>query len=159
MVWWSLAAAFVFMFLLVLVRQSVLRMRCAMRSIRACAARLTTRLPLDCGVSQPDDKGAGAPSERKHRTAGGQPAVHLAGRAAMSSCARWMACPSPSVQGETFALLGESGSGKSMTALSIMRLLPDAGRIVGGEHPAGRQRPAGAARNRDAQRAWAAAWR
>jgi peptide/nickel transport system ATP-binding protein len=36
-------------------------------------------------------------------------------------------------QGETFALLGESGSGKSMTALSIMRLLPDAGRIVGGE--------------------------
>ncbi len=27
--------------------------------------------------------------------------------------------------GETFALLGESGSGKSMTALSLMRLLPD----------------------------------
>ena len=36
-------------------------------------------------------------------------------------------------QGETFALLGESGSGKSMTALSIMRLLPDAARIVDGE--------------------------
>jgi peptide/nickel transport system ATP-binding protein len=35
-------------------------------------------------------------------------------------------------RGETFALLGESGSGKSMTALSIMRLLPDAGRIVSG---------------------------
>ncbi len=34
--------------------------------------------------------------------------------------------------GETFALLGESGCGKSMTALSIMRLLPDAGSIVGG---------------------------
>ena len=29
-------------------------------------------------------------------------------------------------KGETFALLGESGSGKSITALSIMRLLPDA---------------------------------
>ena len=28
-------------------------------------------------------------------------------------------------KGETFALLGESGSGKSMTALSLMRLLPD----------------------------------
>ena len=28
-------------------------------------------------------------------------------------------------QGETFALLGESGCGKSMTALSIMRLLPE----------------------------------
>ncbi|MFZ5512215.1 MAG: dipeptide ABC transporter ATP-binding protein [Pseudomonadota bacterium] len=34
--------------------------------------------------------------------------------------------------GETFALLGESGCGKSMTALSLLRLLPDAGRIVGG---------------------------
>lgn len=34
--------------------------------------------------------------------------------------------------GETYALLGESGCGKSMTALSLMRLLPDGGRIVGG---------------------------
>ena len=36
-------------------------------------------------------------------------------------------------RGETFALLGESGSGKSMTALSILQLVPQpAGRIVGG---------------------------
>jgi len=35
-------------------------------------------------------------------------------------------------QGETFALLGESGCGKSMTALSIMRLLPEAGLILNG---------------------------
>jgi peptide/nickel transport system ATP-binding protein len=35
-------------------------------------------------------------------------------------------------QGETFALLGESGCGKSMTALSVMRLLPESGEIVGG---------------------------
>ena len=34
--------------------------------------------------------------------------------------------------GETFALVGESGCGKSMTALSIMRLLPEAGEIAGG---------------------------
>ncbi|MDH5537269.1 MAG: ABC transporter ATP-binding protein, partial [Betaproteobacteria bacterium] len=34
--------------------------------------------------------------------------------------------------GETTALLGESGCGKSVTALSIMRLLPDAGRVVDG---------------------------
>ncbi len=34
--------------------------------------------------------------------------------------------------GETFALLGESGCGKSVTALSIMRLLPPAARIVRG---------------------------
>jgi len=37
------------------------------------------------------------------------------------------------LQGETFALLGESGCGKSMTALSIMRLLPDAGEIIAGQ--------------------------
>ncbi|WP_228273717.1 ABC transporter ATP-binding protein [Rhodocyclus tenuis] len=35
--------------------------------------------------------------------------------------------------GETFALLGESGCGKSVAALSLMRLLPPAGRILGGE--------------------------
>ncbi len=36
-------------------------------------------------------------------------------------------------RGETFALLGESGCGKSMTALSIMRLVPQpAGRITAG---------------------------
>jgi peptide/nickel transport system ATP-binding protein len=34
--------------------------------------------------------------------------------------------------GETFALLGESGCGKSMTALSLMRLLPPTGRIHAG---------------------------
>ena len=36
-------------------------------------------------------------------------------------------------QRETFALVGESGCGKSMTALALLRLLPDAGRIVGGQ--------------------------
>lgn len=36
-------------------------------------------------------------------------------------------------KGETFALLGESGCGKSMTALSLMQLVPEpAGRIAGG---------------------------
>jgi peptide/nickel transport system ATP-binding protein len=34
--------------------------------------------------------------------------------------------------GETFAVVGESGCGKSMTALSVLRLLPEAGRIVDG---------------------------
>lgn len=41
--------------------------------------------------------------------------------------------------GETFALLGESGCGKSMTALSLMRLLPD-----GVVHDGGEVRLAGA---------------
>jgi ABC-type dipeptide/oligopeptide/nickel transport system ATPase component len=34
-------------------------------------------------------------------------------------------------RGQTFALVGESGCGKSMTALALMRLLPDNGRITG----------------------------
>ena len=36
------------------------------------------------------------------------------------------------LRGETFALVGESGCGKSMTALALMRLLPDNGRITAG---------------------------
>lgn len=36
-------------------------------------------------------------------------------------------------KGQTFALVGESGCGKSMTALSIARLLPDSGAIVAGQ--------------------------
>ncbi|MDH5571549.1 MAG: ABC transporter ATP-binding protein [Gammaproteobacteria bacterium] len=37
-------------------------------------------------------------------------------------------------KGETFALLGESGCGKSMTALSLMQLVPSpAGRVVSGQ--------------------------
>jgi peptide/nickel transport system ATP-binding protein len=35
-------------------------------------------------------------------------------------------------RGETLALLGESGCGKSMTALALMRLLPHGGRILDG---------------------------
>jgi len=34
--------------------------------------------------------------------------------------------------GETLGLVGESGCGKSVTALSVMRLLPKNGRVVGG---------------------------
>ncbi len=35
-------------------------------------------------------------------------------------------------QGQTFALVGESGCGKSITALALLRLLPEAGRITDG---------------------------
>jgi oligopeptide/dipeptide ABC transporter ATP-binding protein len=35
-------------------------------------------------------------------------------------------------RGETFAIVGESGCGKTMTALSLMRLLPETGRIASG---------------------------
>lgn len=36
-------------------------------------------------------------------------------------------------RGETLGIIGESGSGKTMTALSIMRILPEAARVVSGE--------------------------
>ena len=36
-------------------------------------------------------------------------------------------------RGETFALVGESGCGKSMTALALMRLLPDSGTVTAGD--------------------------
>ncbi len=35
-------------------------------------------------------------------------------------------------RGETFAIVGESGCGKSMTALTLMRLLPETGRVASG---------------------------
>ncbi|KAF1052281.1 MAG: putative ABC transporter ATP-binding protein [Burkholderia gladioli] len=34
-------------------------------------------------------------------------------------------------EGETLALVGESGCGKSATAMSLMRLLPDTARVSG----------------------------
>jgi len=36
-------------------------------------------------------------------------------------------------RGETFALVGESGCGKSVTALALLRLLPEAARVVAGQ--------------------------
>ena len=36
-------------------------------------------------------------------------------------------------EGETVGVVGESGCGKSVTALSILRLVPEPGRVVGGE--------------------------
>ena len=48
-------------------------------------------------------------------------------------------------RGETFALVGESGCGKSMTALALMRLLPDNGNVTHGRSRSTARR-AGAAR-------------
>ncbi len=45
-------------------------------------------------------------------------------------------------RGETFALVGESGCGKSMTALALMRLLPESGVVAGGDIHIGQGRDA-----------------
>ena len=45
-------------------------------------------------------------------------------------------------RGETFALVGESGCGKSMTALALMRLLPENGCVAGGDIALGSGRDA-----------------
>ena len=43
-----------------------------------------------------------------------------------------MACRCALARGETLALVGESGCGKSMTALSVMGLVPAPGGRIGG---------------------------
>ncbi len=56
--------------------------------------------------------------------------------------------------GETLAIVGESGCGKSMTALSLMRLIPDPpGRIVSRLDQARRPRPAARSPRRRCARA------
>ena len=110
-VWWSLAAAFLFMFTLVLfanlfadvVRDAFdpafegERVTPAMSDTLLRVSRLTTELGSEA---------------RPARVVDG---VDLEIR-----------------RGETLALLGESGCGKSITALSLMRLLPNVARIRGG---------------------------
>ena len=61
-------------------------------------------------------------------------------------------------RGETLCIAGESGSGKSMTALAIMRLLPQpAARIAGGRDPSRRHDLAGLGEAADAARSAATA--
>ncbi|EFF74248.1 ABC transporter ATP-binding protein [Achromobacter piechaudii] len=57
--------------------------------------------------------------------------VDIAGEAGMTHAVKRLELAIS--QRQTFALVGESGCGKSITALALLRLLPDAGRIVGGQ--------------------------
>jgi hypothetical protein len=116
-VWWSFAAAFVFMVAWCW-RPTCSPTACAMPSIpraAACRARVVAqRGPL----TQDKDLDHAAPS---------RPQGRLDSRCRCRPGARHRR-PAPDLQrGETFALVGESGCGKSMTALALMRLLPDNG--------------------------------
>ena len=53
-------------------------------------------------------------------------------------------------EGETLAMVGESGCGKSVTAMSILRLIPEPPGKIAGSHPLPRRRPARPLRPRDA---------
>ena len=109
MVWWSLLAAFLFMFVLVLAA-NLFRMRSAMPLTRV---RVRARFRIHDLVSVGDP----------------QPLLTFAtadvvlGRRATGTRSGWRQFEIH--QREIFALLGESGCGKSMTALSILRLLPN----------------------------------
>ncbi len=66
-----------------------------------------------------------------------RPLLEVSGLRVTLAAAGAAVCPVDGVDftvsaGETFALLGESGCGKSMTALALTRLLPDVGRIEAG---------------------------
>ena len=56
--------------------------------------------------------------------------VQIAGDAGTTQAVKSLALAI--ARGQTFALVGESGCGKSMTALALLRLLPEAGRIAAG---------------------------
>ncbi|MEI2415635.1 dipeptide ABC transporter ATP-binding protein [Orrella sp. JC864] len=57
--------------------------------------------------------------------------VEIAGEQGVNAAVRALSLAI--ARGRTFALVGESGCGKSITALALLRLLPDAGRIVAGQ--------------------------
>ena len=112
MVWWSLAAAFTFMFVLVLAANLFAD---AVRD--AFDPRIAVRCTVRCRMSVPLLHAEGL------RT-------WLAGSAGLVRALDGVDLDIP--RGETFALVGESGCGKSMTALTLLRLLPEVGRIVAG---------------------------
>ena len=145
MVWWSLAAAFVFMFVLVLAA-----------NLFADAVRDGFD-PRVRGTAARPSPGA---AEHERRTCSKRGSAHRARCEQRASCARSTAWTSRCRAGETLRAASASRAAASrMTALSLMRLLPEAGPRRRRQRPARRHRPARAARSRDARRCAGGAWR
>jgi ABC-type dipeptide/oligopeptide/nickel transport system permease subunit len=123
MVWWSLAAAFSFMFALVLAANlfaDAVRDAFDPRIGVAHEPRGWRSQSCRAGASPPPTtpRGQVVPSLSVN-------AIHIGARPVDGISFDIAA-------GECFALLGESGCGKSMTALGLMRLLPAAAQVVSG---------------------------
>ena len=114
-VWWSFAAAFGFMVTLVLAANLFADGVRDAFDPRARAFRPRRFAAQGSGVN--------APMLRDRRPAGGARRRGGLVRAIDG-------LPLTIERGETFALVGESGCGKSMTALALMRLLPENGRVA-----------------------------
>jgi len=105
-------------------------MRCAISSIRACVTDGRPD-PMTVTASEQDAKPA-APSAASDAllAVDDLQTFFFTRRGVVKAVDRMSFSLAP---GETLAIVGESGCGKSVTALSLMRLVPDPpGRIVGG---------------------------
>jgi peptide/nickel transport system ATP-binding protein len=103
-------------------------MRCATSSTRACVTDRRTR-PMTVTTSGPHAEAAPAPTAPLLAVDGLQ-TFFFARHGTVKAVDGMSFALAP---GETLAIVGESGCGKSVTALSLMRLVPDPpGRIVGG---------------------------
>ncbi len=133
-VWWNLATAFTFMLALVLAANLFADAVREAFDPRARAFK-PRRLLKEARERMPPTKDA-RPAGLSAREGNGKRSACRRACTVLDTDAglvRAVDALSLSIErGETFALVGESGCGKSMTALSILRLLPDNGRVDSG---------------------------
>jgi hypothetical protein len=116
-IWWSITAAFVFMVSLVL-------------AANLFADAVREAFDPRGAVPRPSPRGAGERGMSAPLLSVSELSTHIDSE---NGLVRALDRVSFDVSaGETFALLGESGCGKSVTALSLMRLLPPGGFVAAG---------------------------